>query len=117
MNNLPYVPTEYNTNPGIKKLGDEPHFIIDGLYPTYRNEIMDARTEDLGKYYIEKPSVRGMHNKQEVTATHNFLMKTIPFGWLIFCPKNIRRWSLNWIMNFMFFIMNLQGSLHGLMKS
>ena len=79
MNNLPYVPTEYNTNPGIKKLGDEPHFIIDGLYPTYRNEIMDARAEDLGKYYIEKPSVRGMHNKQEASATHNFLMKTVSF--------------------------------------
>ena len=79
MNNLPYVPTDYSTNPGIKKLGDEPHFIIDGLYPTYRNEIMDARLEDLGKYYIEKPSVRGMHNKQEASATHNFLMKTVSF--------------------------------------
>ena len=90
MNNLPYVPTEYSTNPGIKKLGDEPHFIIDGLYPTYRNEIMDARTEDLGKYYIEKPSVRGMHNKQEASATHNFLMKTVSFWMAHFLSKKYK---------------------------
>ena len=57
MNTLPYIPTEYNANPGIKKLEDEPHFIIDGLYPLYRNEIMDARSEDIDKYYIEKPSI------------------------------------------------------------
>ena len=79
MNNLPYVPTEYNTNPGIKKLGEEPHFIIDGLYPDYRNEIMDARLEDIDKYYIEQPSIKGMHNPQQIEATHSFLMKTVSF--------------------------------------
>ena len=79
MSNLPYFPTEYNTSPGIKKLGDESHFIIDGLYSTYRNEIMDARSEDIGKYYIEKPSTQNMYNPQQVDATHNFLMKTISF--------------------------------------
>ena len=79
MNNLPYVPTEYSTNPGIKKLGDEPYFIIDGLYPDYRNEIMDARSEDINKYYIEKPSIKNMYNTQQVFATHKFLMKTVSF--------------------------------------
>ena len=79
MNTLPYIPTEYNTNPGIKKLEDEPHFIIDGLYPLYRNEIMDARSEDIDKYYIEKPSIKNMYNTQQVSATHNLLMKTVSF--------------------------------------
>ena len=79
MNNLPYVPTEYSTNPGIKKLGDEPYFIIDGLYPDYRNEIMDARSEDINKYYIEKPSKKNMYNTQQVSATHKLLMKTVSF--------------------------------------
>ena len=79
MNTLPYIPTEYNANPGIKKLEDEPHFIIDGLYPLYRNEIMDARSEDIDKYYIEKPSIKNMYNTQQVSATHNLLMKTVSF--------------------------------------
>ena len=79
MNNLPYVPTEYSTNPGIKKLGDAPYFIIDGLYPDYRNEIMDARFEDINKYYIEKPSIKNMHNTQQFFATHKFIMKTVSF--------------------------------------
>ena len=79
MNTLPYIPTEYNANPGIKKLEDEPHFIIDGLYPLYRNEIMDARSEDIDKYYIEKPSIKNMYNTQQVYATHNLLMKTVSF--------------------------------------
>ena len=79
MNTLPYIPTEYNTNPGIKKLEDEPHFIVDSLYPLYRNEIMDARSEDIDKYYIEKPSIKNMYNTQQVSATHNLLMKTVSF--------------------------------------
>ena len=51
MTNLPYVPTEYSVKPGLKKLEDDPHFIIDEWYPDYRNEKMDARHENLEKYY------------------------------------------------------------------
>ena len=53
-NNLPYLPTEYSVKPGLKKLEDEPHFIIDEWYPDYRNEKMDARRENIDKYYIEQ---------------------------------------------------------------
>ena len=70
MTNLPYIPTEYSVKPGLKKLEDDPHFIIDEWYPDYRNEKMDARHERLEKYYIEKPS----RNK---TVSHQLLMKTI----------------------------------------
>ena len=55
MTNLPYIPTEYSVGPGLKKLKEEKHFIIDDLYSTYRNEKMDARHEQLEKYYIEEP--------------------------------------------------------------
>jgi hypothetical protein len=72
MTNLPYIPTEYSVKPGLKKLEDEPHFIIDEWYPYYRNEKMDARHERLEKYYIEKPS-------RDKTASHQLLMKTITF--------------------------------------
>ena len=47
MTSLPYLPTEYSVKPGLKKLEDEPHFIIDEWYPDYRNEKMDARREDI----------------------------------------------------------------------
>ena len=55
MTNLPYIPTEYNVKPGLKKLKEEKHFIIDEFYSIYRNEKMDARHEQLNKYYIEEP--------------------------------------------------------------
>ena len=55
MTNLPYIPTEYSVKPGLKKLKEEKHFIIDELYSDYRNEKMSARHEKLDKYYIEKP--------------------------------------------------------------
>ena len=55
MTNLPYIPTEYNVKPGLKKLEEEKHFIIDELYSIYRNEKMNARHEKLEKYYIEEP--------------------------------------------------------------
>ena len=40
---------------------------------------MDARSEDIDKYYIEKPSIKNMYNTQQVYATHNLLMKTVSF--------------------------------------
>ena len=43
MTNLPYIPTEYNVRPGLKKLEEEKHFIIDEFYSIYRNEKMNAR--------------------------------------------------------------------------
>ena len=55
MTNLPYIPTEYNVGPGLKKLEEEKHFIIDEFYSIYRNEKMNARHEQLNKYYIEEP--------------------------------------------------------------
>ena len=70
MTNLPYIPTEYSVKPGLKKLEDDPHFIIDEWYPDYRNEKMAARHERLEKYYIEKLS-------RDETASHQLLMKTI----------------------------------------
>ena len=76
MTSLPYIPTEYSVKPGLKKLEDEPHFIIDEWYPDYRNEKMDARHENLEKYYIEKPAKTGLHKKEQ-RPTHNVLMKTI----------------------------------------
>ena len=78
MTNLPYVPTEYSVKPGLKKLEDDPHFIIDEWYPDYRNEKMDARHENLEKYYIEKPAKTGLR-RVEQQSTHNVLMKTITF--------------------------------------
>ena len=52
MTNLPYIPTEYSVKPGIKKLGDEKHFIIDELLPVYKNEKQDARnhTDHIQEY-------------------------------------------------------------------
>ena len=76
MTNLPYVPTEYSVKPGLKKLEEEPHFIIDEWYPDYRNEKLDARCEDLEKYYIEKPAKTGLRAKEQ-QSTHDALMKTI----------------------------------------
>ena len=78
MTNLPYVPTEYSVKPGLKKLEDDPHFIIDEWYPDYRNDKMDARHESLEKYYIEKPAKIGLQ-RIERRPTHNVLMKTITF--------------------------------------
>ena len=78
MTNLPYVPTEYSVKPGLKYLEDDPYFIIDEWYPDYRNEKMDARHENLEKYYIEKPAKTGLHKKEQ-RPTHNVLMKTITF--------------------------------------
>ena len=37
MTNLPYIPTEHSAKPGLRKLEEEPHFIIDEWYPDYRN--------------------------------------------------------------------------------
>ena len=78
MTSLPYLPTEYSVKPGLKKLEDEPHFIIDEWYPDYRNEKMDARREDIDKYYIEQTASKGLH-RQEYDTTHRFVMKTIIF--------------------------------------
>ena len=74
MTNLPYIPTEYNVKPGLKKLEEEKHFIIDDLYSVYRNEKMDARHEKLEKYYIEKPTCPPPPLKPN---GHYALMKTI----------------------------------------
>ena len=81
-NNLPYLPTEYSVKPGLKKLEDEPHFIIDEWYPDYRNEKMDARLEDINKYYIEQTASKDLH-PQEYETAHRFVMKTIIF-WMIY---------------------------------
>ena len=54
MTNLPYIPTEYSVKPGIKKLEDENHFIIDEQLPLYKNEKHDARAENLSQYYLER---------------------------------------------------------------
>lgn len=55
MNNLPYIPTEYSTKPGIKKLEGENHFIIDDMLTLYLDEKRAARAEGHDKYYLEKP--------------------------------------------------------------
>ena len=77
MSNLPYIPTEYSTKPGLNKLNDEKHFIIDEMLPLYKNEKEDARLENLGKYYKE----REFTNKTAFADIHkgnqDFLMKTI----------------------------------------
>ena len=57
MTQLPYIPTEYSVKPGIKKLGDENHFIIDELLPLYKNEKQDARAENLSEYYLERKEI------------------------------------------------------------
>ena len=72
MTNLPYIPTEYNVKPGLKKLEEEKHFIIDDLYSIYRNEKMAARHEKLEKYYIEDP-ICPPHRPN----AHSMLMKTV----------------------------------------
>ena len=72
MTNLPYIPTEYNVKPGLKKLEEEKHFIIDEFYSLYRKEKMDARHEKLEKYYIEEPIC-----PQYQQNAHSLLMKTI----------------------------------------
>ncbi len=56
MSNLPWFPTKYSVNPGIKKLGGEKHFIIDDLLPLYKNEKQDARAENISEYYLEEQS-------------------------------------------------------------
>ena len=89
MTSLPYLPTEYSVKPGLKKLEDEPHFIIDEWYPDYRNEKMAARRDDIDKYYIEQtassrsgpfsPANFGriwLHPQKYETA-HRLVMKTI----------------------------------------
>jgi len=55
MTNLPYIPTEYSTKPGLKKLQDENHFIIDEMLPSYLDEKREARLEGIDKYYLERP--------------------------------------------------------------
>ena len=92
MTNLPYVPTEYSIKPGLKKLEDEPHFIIDEWYPDYRNEKMDARHENLEKYYIEKPAKTGLQ-RSERHPTHNALMKTITLWMAETLAKQYRKIS------------------------
>ena len=72
MTNLPYIPTEYNVKPGLKKLEEEKHFIIDDLYSIYRNEKMNARHEKLEKYYIEDPICPPYRPN-----AHSMLMKTV----------------------------------------
>ena len=72
MTNLPYIPTEYNVKPGLKKLEEEKHFIIDDLYSIYRNEKMAARHEKLEKYYIEDPICPPYRPN-----AHSMLMKTV----------------------------------------
>ena len=92
MTNLPYVPTEYSVKPGLKKLEDDPHFIIDEWYPDYRNEKMDARHENLEKYYIEKPAKTGLQ-RSEQCSTHNVLMKTITLWMAETLAKQYRKIS------------------------
>ena len=60
MTKPPYVPTEYSVKPGLKKLGEDKHFIVDGMYPSYMAEkkIFDSTDQ----YYINNAS-------DEVTET------------------------------------------------
>ena len=57
---IDYIPTEYSVKPGLKKLGEDKHFIVDGMYPSYMAEkkIFDSTDQ----YYINNAS-------DEVTET------------------------------------------------
>ena len=81
MTNLPYIPTEYSVKPGLRKLGEENHFIVDELHPLYMDEKHYARKEELGKYYIERDPTTASHFIASHEANHQYLMKTITF-WL-----------------------------------
>ena len=79
MTNLPYIPTEYSVKPGIKKLGDEKHFIIDELLPVYKNEKQDARAENLSEYYLERGECKKWGFSEIQQANQKNLMKNISF--------------------------------------
>ena len=79
MTNLPYIPTEYSVKPGIKKLGDENHFIIDDLLPLYKNEKQDARAENLSEYYLERDECKKWGFTEIQQANQKHLMKTASF--------------------------------------
>ena len=79
MTNLPYIPTEYSVKPGIKKLGDENHFIIDELLPLYKNEKQDARAENLSEYYLERDECKKWGFTEIQQANQKHLMKTASF--------------------------------------
>lgn len=81
MTNLPYVPTEYSTKPGINKLEDENHFIIDEMLPLYLDEKRASRAEGIDKYYLERlPNERAgfidiqMANQKSIMAVACFWM-------------------------------------------
>ena len=77
MTNVAYIPTEYSTKPGLKKLEDEKHFIIDEMLPLYKNEKEDARLENLGKYYRERETTKNTAFADIHKGNQDFLMKTI----------------------------------------
>ena len=79
MTNLPYVPTEYSVKPGIKKLGDENHFIIDDLLPLYKNEKQDARAENLSEYYLERVQDKEWGSSEIQIANQKVLMRAVCF--------------------------------------
>ena len=79
MTNLPYIPTEYSVKPGIKKLGDENHFIIDELLPLYKSEKHDARAENLSEYYLERGVSKKWGFSEIQSGNQKYLMKTICF--------------------------------------
>ena len=79
MTKLPYIPTEYSVKPGIKKLGDEKHFIIDELLPVYKNEKQDARAENLSEYYLERGECKKWGFSEIQQANQKNLMKNISF--------------------------------------
>ena len=79
MTNLPYIPTEYSVKPGIKKLGDENHFIIDELLPLYKNEKQDARAENLSEYYLERVESKKWGFTEIQQANQKHMMKTACF--------------------------------------
>ena len=79
MTQLPYIPTEYSVKPGIKKLGDENHFIIDELLPLYKNEKQDARAENLSEYYLERVESKKWGFTEIQQANQKHMMKTACF--------------------------------------
>ena len=79
MTNLPYIPTEYSVKPGIKKLEDENHFIIDEQLPLYKNEKHDARAENLSQYYLERGECKKWGFSEIQSGNQKYLMKTICF--------------------------------------
>ena len=81
MTNLPYIPTEYSVKPGLKKLGNAKHFMVDDLYPFYMDEKHHARRQGLDKYYIERDITTVGAFMEAHIAQHKYLMKTITF-WL-----------------------------------